>query len=189
MTPEELASPLERLPYFATLWPAGRALAARLLAGEGLQGSHVLDLGCGLGPGGLSALVRGARVVFLDWDPRALALVARSAARLGGSPAGTVEASFLDPPLRDLGRFDLVLASDLLYEARNLAPVARFLAAALGPRGRALVADPGRARADAFPEVAAAAGLAVLDLWRSDPPQGPSIRVWTFARATPAAGP
>src|SRR5438067_209367 len=55
VTQEEFERSDERLPYFGTLWPAAEALAAHLLAGPGLDGKQVLDLGCGLGACGLAA--------------------------------------------------------------------------------------------------------------------------------------
>ena len=62
-------------------------------------------------------------------------------------------------PPADLGRFDRILAADVLYEERNAGPVATFLAAHLAPGGEAWLADPGRRHAAQFPGIAAKAGL------------------------------
>jgi len=82
-----------------------------------LDGEHVLDLFAGSGALGLEALSRGAaRAVFVDEDPRAVAVVRRNLEALGvqapvhrrdalaflGSPAAAALAPFglvfLDPP-------------------------------------------------------------------------------------------
>ena len=169
----------ECIPYFGVLWPSGEALARHVLdAGGDLDGLDVLDLGCGVGAVGLAAMLRGARVTFLDWEPRALEFVRRSAERLGGEPAALVCGDWRDPDV--VGAFDRVLAADVFYESRNIAPVASFLAAHLAPGGEALLADPGRPEAEAFPDAAREAGLDLhpavrlpyrpqqvrVDLWR-----------------------
>lgn len=165
----------DRTPYFASLWPAGEALARHVLAGPRLEGRAVLDLGCGLGPAGLAALAAGARVTFLDWEPRALEIVAHSARRQGLEPAALVTADWQDPP--PLGRFDLVLAADVLYERDNLEPVGAFLAAHLS--GEAWLADPRRDEAEDLPRVASANGL-VLHPPETLPyrPRGVRVNLW-----------
>ena len=51
-------------------------------------GKKVLELGCGLGPGALSAAAAGARyVVATDIEPKAVAFVEQSAADNGMSQA------------------------------------------------------------------------------------------------------
>src|SRR6185436_12053970 len=127
ITQEEFERHDERLPYFGAIWPAAEALATHLLAGPRLDGSRVLDLGCGLGACGFAAHRRGARVTFLDWEPRALALVAASA-REQGAPEGEcacLVGDWRNPPA--CGPFDLILGADVLYEERNAPAVAAFL--------------------------------------------------------------
>ncbi|MEZ5100785.1 MAG: class I SAM-dependent methyltransferase [Thermoleophilia bacterium] len=171
-----------RNPYFGQVWPAAHALAARLAEGGSLAGVHVLDLGCGPGLVGIVAAGLGARVTLADVVPEAVALAAENA-RLNGE---TVEAVRLD--LRDaaaLGtRFDLVVASDVLYERPLAEAVPAAIAALLAPGGRALVADPLRPHREAFERAAAAAGLSVAHEERAAPgPRGPvRVRISTLAR-------
>ena len=79
-------------------------------------------------------------------------------------------------PPADLGRFDLVLAADVLYEARNVEPVAGFLARHLGPGGEAWIGDPGRPHAARLEDALAAAGLA-LAARESLPPTPAGVEV------------
>jgi predicted nicotinamide N-methyase len=152
----------DRMPYYALLWPAGESLAAAVAEGPDLAGRAVLDLGSGAGAVAFAAARRGARVTALDWAPEAEPLVRAGAARLALALERVVTCDWRRAPA-DLGRFDLILAADVLYEARNAEPVARFLAARLTPAGETWLADPGRLHARAFPEVAAAAGLRHLE--------------------------
>jgi 2-polyprenyl-3-methyl-5-hydroxy-6-metoxy-1,4-benzoquinol methylase len=99
-------------------------------------------------------------VTFLDWEPKSLEIVALAAREQGLAVAGLVAADWRDPP--PLGSFDRILAADVLYEARNVSAIARFLRAHLAPRGEAWIAEPGRDPAEAFPATAEAEGLALV---------------------------
>ena len=131
---EEAFADDEFLPYWAELWPAGLALADALPAE--LAGRSVVELGCGLGVPALVAAARGARVTAVDWAADAVALLRENAARNGLA----VEAVCADWRAFD-GRFDLAVAADVLYEARNVEPLVRLLSR-LAPE--ALVALAGR---------------------------------------------
>ncbi len=132
----------EFLPYWAELWPAGRALAEALPAE--LRRLHVVELGCGLGLPSLVAAARGARVLATDWAAEALELLRRNAER-NGIALETARLAWQEP--QPGGRFDLVLAADVLYEQRNV-PQLLALLPRLG--GEVLLAEPGRPAAKAF---------------------------------------
>jgi predicted nicotinamide N-methyase len=161
MDQESFAASDDRMPYYALLWPAGESLAAAVAEGPSLAGLTALDLGSGAGAVAFAAARRGARVTALDWAPEAEPLLRAGAAHLGLDLARVVLCDWRTPP-PDLGRFDRILAADVLYEARNAEPVARFLVAHLADGGEAWLADPGRVHAEGFHAVAAAHGLALL---------------------------
>ena len=106
----------EFLPYWAELWPAALALAGAL---PEVAGSRVCELGCGLGLPSLAAAARGAEVTATDWAPEAIALLRENAALNGLD----VQAEVRDWREPWAGRFDLVLAADVLYERRNVEPL------------------------------------------------------------------
>jgi predicted nicotinamide N-methyase len=63
----------------------------------------------------------------------------------------------------DLGKYDLVLTSDVLYEPRYAALVANAIAATLRRGGEAIVADPGRIACADFLAECGTRGLVVSD--------------------------
>ncbi len=131
----------EFLPYWAELWPAGRALAEALPRVAGLR---VVELGCGLGLPSLVASARGAQqVTATDWAAAAVELLAENAARNGLA----VVAEVRDWRQTWSERFDLVLAADVLYERRNVEPLVERLLQ-LAPI--ALLALAGRPYEDTF---------------------------------------
>jgi len=139
----------EFLPYWAELWPSALALA-RMVAARALHGARTLELGCGLGLPSLAAALAGGRVLATDWSPDAVAMTARNAERNGLS-IETLVCSWSEPePLLERGPWNLVLASDVLYEERNGEALAPLLPRLLAPHGEVWLADPGRPAAERF---------------------------------------
>jgi predicted nicotinamide N-methyase len=139
----------EFLPYWADLWPSALALA-RTVAARSVGGRHVVELGCGLGLPSIVAALGGARVLATDWSPDAVAMAADNAAR-NGAQLETLVCSWATPAaIAERGPFDLVLASDVLYEARDVDLLLAALPRLVAPGGEAWIADPGRAHAERF---------------------------------------
>jgi predicted nicotinamide N-methyase len=149
---EEAFDHEEFLPYWAELWPSARALAAAI-SGRALRGARTLELGCGLGLPSIAAALAGGRVLATDWSPDAVALTRTNAERNGAS-LETLVCSWTEPaPLLERAPWDLVLASDVLYEPRNGDALLDLL-----PRLTTDVwlADPGRKLAAPFLDAARA---------------------------------
>jgi predicted nicotinamide N-methyase len=150
---EEAFEHEEFLPYWADLWPSALALA-RAIGARALGGRRVVELGCGLGLPSIAAALQGGRVLATDWSPEAVAVTAENAERNGAS-LDTLVCSWAHPqPIVERGPWDVVLASDVLYEARDVQPLLDALGPLLGERGVAWIADPGRAPAERFLEEA-----------------------------------
>jgi predicted nicotinamide N-methyase len=144
----------EFLPYWAELWPSGIALA-RTVERLAAPGVSVVELGCGLALPSIAAALAGARALATDWSPDALEFAAANAARNGASlETAAVSWSHADE-LVARGPWDLVVAADVLYENRNVAPFLALLPRLAGSHGRVLLADPGRPAARSFHDEAA----------------------------------
>jgi predicted nicotinamide N-methyase len=138
----------EFLPYWAELWPSGRALA-EIIGERDVAGLRVVELGCGLGLPSLSAALGGATVLATDWSPDAVDLVRKNADANGLTLEVDVVGWAAPEALIERAPFDLVLASDVLYERRN----ADELLDLLPKLGReVLVADPSRPFTKSFLE-------------------------------------
>ena len=106
-----------------------------------VEGARVLDGCAGTGAVGLEALSRGAaHAVFIDSDPRAVALIRRNVAACGLADRCSVRRAALPGALRQLApaAFDLVLL-DPPYDAPDVGAMLAASAACLAPEGRLVI--------------------------------------------------
>ena len=137
-----------RLPYWADLWPASRVLAAHLLANAG-AGRRLLELGCGSGLVATAAQLAGYDVTATDYYADACDFARINGWRASGRDLRAHMLDWRQLPA-DLGTWDVVVASDVLYEHPYAPLVAAALARTIAPTGVAWVADPGRTALPAF---------------------------------------
>ena len=138
----------ERLPYWAELWPAAVALAHYVAQRLDLAGRRVLELGCGLGLVGVVAALQGAQVLCTDYEPAALAFAHYNARRNACRQVRFRLVDWRRPALHR--RYEYILASDVVYEARNFGPLVALLQRFLARGGSAVFSEPGRANAVPF---------------------------------------
>ena len=133
-------------PLFGMLWPAARVLAEAVSVIK-LEGQRILEIGCGIGLPSLVLRQRGADITASDHHPLAGSFLAHNAALNALAPIPFVQAAWAAPN-RLLGRFDLIIASDVLYERGHAELVADFIDRHAQPRAGILIADPGRGHAN-----------------------------------------
>ncbi|MEX2570699.1 MAG: methyltransferase domain-containing protein [Gemmatimonadota bacterium] len=151
----------ERLPYWAELWPSARALA-RLLLERGDLPPRALELGAGLALPCMALAHRGVAALATDYYQDALRFADGNAAR-NRLLLQTRHFDWRDAP-EALGSFPLVVAADVLYEARNAANLAALVPAVVAPGGELVLADPGRLHLGGFLERMEACGWSVTRL-------------------------
>ena len=145
---ERAAEMEERTPYYGVVWPSAVGLA-RAVGAHVRDGDRVLELGCGLGLGGIASALTAnpSQVLLTDYDPAAVRL-ARMSAKLS-RVSHVVRSAPIDWNYRpswashglSAASFDVAIAADVIYEPEACAPVAAVLAHALRPGGRFLLAD------------------------------------------------
>jgi predicted nicotinamide N-methyase len=139
----------EFLPYWAELWASAVALAHDVSL-RSLRGKPTLELGCGLGLPSIAAALAGGRVLATDWSPDAVRATAANAER-NDVDLETLQCAWDEAdPLVERGPWPLVLASDVLYERRNVEQLLDLLPRLVDDTGLVLLADPGRVPAERF---------------------------------------
>ena len=127
---------------FGQLWPSGQLLAQAMVRAD-ITGKRVLEVGCGIGLASLVLQRRGAIVVASDMHPQTEPFLAYNAA-LNDLPALHYRQLLWGHPLPALGDFDMIIASDVLYERDH----AQLLSGVVERHARAVCelvfTDPGR---------------------------------------------
>lgn len=180
----------DAMPYWAWVWDAAPLMVEQLVrelrSRVGERPLRVLELGAGLGLVGLGvggALGDRARLTLTDHDPTAVQAMGVQIELNGlGPTAETAELDWNAPWPADAEPFDVVIASDVLYEARSHEPILGLLRRCLAPGGTAWFADPGRARSPKFLGRAEARGFTAVSLDQRSEPAEPEIGSYRLYR-------
>ncbi|MFP7721714.1 class I SAM-dependent methyltransferase [Lysobacter sp. A3-1-A15] len=177
---------------FGQLWPSGEMLA-HLVETIPVEGRRVLELGCGIGLASLVLGRRGADVVASDVHPLAEVFLAYNAA-LNDLPALHYRQVLWDRPMPALGTFDLIIASDVLYERGQAEVISELVARHANPRCEVIITDPGRGNSARFARLMVAQGFDVSTApWPAiraePPPRSQYLRCVRGGRATPLRTP
>jgi predicted nicotinamide N-methyase len=168
--------------FFGQVWASGLALAEELMILP-VDGRRILELGCGLALGGMVAHRRHADVLASDIHPLCGAFLARNLTLNALPPMAYADVDWrgANPAL---GRFDVLVASDVLYEREHPDELSRFIDQHMVGEAVVVVVDPGRRQHTAFSRHMSEAGFDVV-ITRPDP--ATRLRVLTCRRGTASA--
>lgn len=127
---------------FGQIWPAGRVLA-EAMHDFVLRDKRILELGCGLGLASLMLQSRGANITASDHHPLTQVFLNHNADlnHLPHIPYCDLAWGMMQP---NLGLFDVIIGSDVLYERDHPNLLANLIERHLKPSGEVLITDPGR---------------------------------------------
>jgi len=138
-------------PYWGLLWNAATPMAKLVLRREWPAGATTVELGCGIGLVGIAGLMAGLDLTFTDLVADAVELAVQNATDNGFPNA---RGHVLDWRTPDHGPVDVLLASDVLYDASLHEPLLLAAGRLLKPRGTLWIGDPGRELARSFIQTA-----------------------------------
>jgi predicted nicotinamide N-methyase len=177
----------EYMPYWADLWPGARMLGKYLLRQSWPPGLVALEVGCGLGLPGVVALSLGMRVIFSDYDATALHFAAQNARDNGFDNFETLQMDWRFPPPGL--KVPLLLASDVIYEMRNVGPLIGLVKRVLAQDGVCLLTDQDRVPAHHFRATLESEGLPyTTQLVRAGEPGGRRVKGTLYRITLPEAG-
>jgi predicted nicotinamide N-methyase len=173
---------------FGQVWPSGRVLA-EAMSSHVIAGKRILEIGCGLGLASIVLQYRGANVIATDHHPLAEPFLAYNSA-LNELPAVVYRELQWAVPNPGLGRFDLIIGSDILYERDHANLLAALMVRHANPDSEILITDPGRGNSAPFTRALAAQGYDVLE--RRSPMSGNDVppfrgRLLSYRRSATAS--
>lgn len=173
--------PEQNLPYWATVWPSGIALGDLLLQRRhSVAGVRAVELGSGLGVTAVAAVAAGVRLIVSDYSPETLLLCRANVLRNVAADVPAIRDNWRKPSAALLRAatppLPLLLAADVLYEERDVEPLAALAERLLAQDGELWLAEPGRQPAQRFVAAARMAGWQAETVVHHGPWPDPSDR-------------
>lgn len=143
-------------PLFGLVWPSARVLALAMHSHD-LAGKRILEIGAGLALASLVIHRRAGDMTVTDWHPLSHAFLKANLLLNHLTPLEHRSGNWAgDNPL--LGKFDLIIGSDVLYERQQPAQLAGFIHRHAAPSAEIIIVDPDRGNRAGFCREMAALG-------------------------------
>ena len=174
-------------PLFGLVWPSARVLAASMMEFD-IAGKRILEIGCGLALASMVLHRRQADITASDCHPLTENFL-RENLRLNQLPAmhyrtGNWHAAASASV--SLGRFDLIIGSDVLYDRAQPDVLSTFIDNHANPSAEVMIVDPNRGNRSRFSQLMIARGYQLSQV-RADCTQEDGFeykgRVLSYVRA------
>lgn len=151
-------------PLFGMVWPSARMLADAMQTYD-VAGKRILEIGCGLALASLVIHRRQGDITASDCHPLTEAFLNENV-RLNALPHLKYQTGHWGRENLALGRFDLIIASDVLYERDQPETLSQFIHQHSADPVNIIVLDPDRGNRNGFCRRMDALGY-TLDLQRA----------------------
>jgi len=129
-------------PMFGVIWDCSQILA-QLMSDYDIAGKRILEVGCGIALSSLRLNQRDADITATDYNPEAGVFLKGNVDLNHGELIPFVQADWADENL-ELGEFDLIIGSDLLYEPDHAKLLSHFIDRHANANCEVILIDPGR---------------------------------------------
>lgn len=141
---EDLGISSATWPLFGVIWPSSLVLA-HFISDYTIGSKRVLEIGCGMALTSLLLNKQRADITATDYHPEAGKFLQRNTLLNNDQPIAYEQVDWAGGQ-DTLGRFDLIVGSDLLYEDEHVALLAQFIDDHAKPHCEVILVDPGRGR-------------------------------------------
>ncbi|MCL6415114.1 protein N-lysine methyltransferase family protein [Aestuariirhabdus sp. Z084] len=131
-------------PIFGVVWPSSLVLAHYMLDYD-IGAKRTLEIGCGTAISSLLLNKQNIDITATDYHPEVEKFLVRNT-HLNGDNIIPFERTNWGDNDDKLGRFDLIIGSDLLYEDEHITLLSEFINAHSNPQCEVIIVDPGRGR-------------------------------------------
>ncbi|BCN93505.1 methyltransferase type 12 [Thiomicrorhabdus immobilis] len=133
---------------FGVVWESSQILANKMQDFD-IKGKRILELGCGIGLSSILLNTRNADITATDYHPQAGNFLAKNVTLNNGKEIPFLRTDWKDEHL-GLGKFDLIIGSDLLYERNHIDLLSKFINQHANPKCEIILVDPGRGNHSRF---------------------------------------
>ncbi|MEQ1529135.1 MAG: SAM-dependent methyltransferase [Methylococcales bacterium] len=133
---------------FGQIWPAARVLALAMHSVD-LAGKRVLEIGAGLALASLVIHRRAGDMTVTDWHPLSQAFLDENV-RLNNLTPLKYQRGNWQAQNAELGQFELIIGSDVLYERQHPEILAGFIDRHAALSTQIIIVDPDRGNRVAF---------------------------------------
>jgi predicted nicotinamide N-methyase len=135
-------------PIFGVVWPSSLVLA-HYMYDYNAGAKSVLEVGCGIALSSLLLNKQNINITATDYHPETKAFLKRNTL-LNGDKEIAFERVNWSQNNDNLGLFDVVIGSDLLYEDDHIGLLANFIEKHSKSSCEVIIIDPGRGRKNKF---------------------------------------
>ncbi|MEW6078103.1 MAG: methyltransferase domain-containing protein [Thermodesulfobacteriota bacterium] len=135
-------------PLFGVIWASGEILA-HLMVDYDCKGLRILEVGCGIGLASIVLNHRAMDITATDYHPEAGNFL-RKNAELNEDKEIPFFCEGWDDIESKLGKFDLIIGSDLLYERHHIELLSGFIDGHSEKSCDVILVDPGRGNHASF---------------------------------------
>ncbi len=131
-------------PLFGVVWPSSLVLAHYMFDYD-TDSKRILEVGCGMALTSLLLNKQHADITSTDYHPEVQTFLERNVALNGDNDIAFEQVDWATK--KDaLGKFDLIIGSDLLYEDQHIQLLAHFIENHANDECEVIIVDPGRGR-------------------------------------------
>lgn len=131
-------------PIFGVIWPSSLVLA-HYISDYKTGSKRILEVGCGTALSSLLLNKKNANITATDHHPETEKFLKRNT-QLNDDKTIVFERTDWAGKNDNLGLFDLIIGSDLLYEDQHIELLANFIDEHSKPECEVILVDPGRGR-------------------------------------------
>ena len=129
-------------PLFGVIWDSSKVLANFMFEYE-IDEKRILEVGCGMALTSLMLNQRNADITTTDYHPEVEGFLLNNVTLNKGRKIPFVRTGWGDAD-SGLGKFDVVIGSDLLYESEHVDLLSEFIHQHTQPTCDIIIVDPGR---------------------------------------------
>lgn len=127
---------------FGVVWDSSKVLA-HLMFDYKIEGKRILEVGCGIALSSLMLNQRQADITATDYHPEVESFLLKNIRLNDGKKIPFIRTGWADTDIA-LGKFDVVIGSDLLYESEHADMLSNFIDRHAQADCEVIIVDPGR---------------------------------------------